>query len=241
MDDLHNGLTRLKLRHTRESLDEYFRIAAARNPNHLDFLRMVIAEEVAARDETQYVKRLRAARFPSRKTFDEFDFSFQPTLPKQEILELKSLRFMDRHENVILLGPPGLGKTHLAIALGYEAVLRGKSVLFTSAQELVDNLYAALADGTVKQRLKSLSKFDLIVCDELGYLPMDDVAGNHLFQVVSQAYERQSLIITSNRPFQEWGEFFPNTSLASATLDRLLHHNHIFTFRGESYRMKGGK
>ncbi|MGZ8937501.1 MAG: IS21-like element helper ATPase IstB [Halobacteriota archaeon] len=241
MDDIINGLTRLKLRHTRENLDEYCRIAAARSLSYLDFFRMVVAEEVAARDETQYVKRLRAARFPSRKTIEEFDFAFQPSIPKQEILELGSLRFLDRHENVILLGPPGLGKTHLAIALGYEAVLRGKTVYFTSAQELVVELYAALADGTVKQRLKSLAKFDLIICDELGYLPMDDVAGNHLFQVVSQAYERQSLIITSNRPFQEWGDFFPNTSLASATLDRLLHHKHIFTFRGESYRMKGGK
>lgn len=240
MDEIYDGLTRLKLRHTRENLDEYCRVAAARNLGYLDFLRMIVTEEVTARDETQYVKRLRSAQFPCRKTFDDFDFSFQPSLPKQELLELKTLRFIERHENVILLGPPGLGKTHLAIALGYEAILKGKSVLFTTAQELVGSLYAAIADGTVKQRLKSLAKLDLLICDELGYLPMDDVAGNHLFQVVSQAYERQSLIITSNRPFQEWGDFFPNTSLASATLDRLLHHKHIFNLRGESYRMKGG-
>lgn len=241
MDEIYNSLTRLKLRHTRENLDEYCRVAAARSLSYLDFLRMIVAEEVAARDETQYVKRLRSAHFPCRKTFDDFDFSFQPSLPKQELLELKTLRFMERHENVILLGPPGLGKTHLAIALGYEAILKGKSVLFTTAQDLVGSLYASIADGTVKQKLKSLAKLDLLICDELGYLPMDDVAGNHLFQVVSQAYERQSLIITSNRPFQEWGDFFPNTSLASATLDRLLHHKHIFNLRGESYRMKGGE
>src|SRR5690349_11411004 len=107
MDELLNGLTRLKLRHTRESLDEYCRLAAARNLSNLDFLRMIIKEEVAARDETQYVKRFRAARFPSRKTFEEFDFSFQPSLPKRELLELQTLRFIDQHENVIFLGPPG--------------------------------------------------------------------------------------------------------------------------------------
>ena len=126
------------------------------------------------------------------------------------------------------------------MALAYEAAIQGKQVLFTTAQDLVDNLYAALADGTAKNRLRALAKLDFLVIDELGYLPMDDTAGNHLFAVVSTAYERQSLIVTSNRPFQEWGALFPNAALASATLDRLLHHAFIFTFSGDSYRLKGG-
>jgi DNA replication protein DnaC len=240
MEDLLDGLKRLKLRHTRDCVDEYCRIAAARDMSFYDFLKMIVTEEVAAREETQRTKRLRNAKIPAHKTLAEFDFSFQPSIPKREILELQTLRFVENHDNVILLGPPGLGKTHIATALAYEAAIQGKDVLFTTAQELVDNLYAALADGTVKNKLRALAKLDLVVIDELGYLPMDDTAGNHLFQVVSAAYERQSLIVTSNRPFQEWGALFPNPSLASATLDRLLHHAFVFTFSGDSYRMKGG-
>ncbi|MCL6563835.1 MAG: ATP-binding protein [Firmicutes bacterium] len=125
------------------------------------------------------------------------------------------------------------------MALAYEAAVQGKDVLFTTAQDLMDNLYAAMADGTVKQRLRALGRLDLIVVDELGYLPRGDAAGNHLFQLVSHAYEHQSLIVTSNRPFEEWGALFPNPSLASATLDRLLHHVYVFTLSGDSYRMKG--
>lgn len=240
MEDLLDGLKRLKLRHARDCVDEYCRIAAARDMSFHDFLKMVVSEEIAAREETQRVKRLRSARIPGHKTLAEFDFSFQPSIPKREILELQTLRFVENHENVVMLGPPGLGKTHIGTALAYEAAVQGKDVLFTTAQDLIDGLYAAMADGTVKKKLNALAKLDLVVIDELGYLPMDDTAGNHLFQLVSNAYERQSLIVTSNRPFEEWGALFPNPSLASATLDRLLHHAFVFTFSGESYRMRGG-
>ena len=239
MEDLLDGLTRLKLRHTRDYVDEYCRVAAARDMSFYDFLKMVVSEEIVAREETQRIKRIRSAKLPGQKTLAEFDFSFQPSVPKREILELETLRFVENHENIVLLGPPGLGKTHIATALAYHAAVRGKEVLFTTAQDLIDSLYAAMADGTVKTKLRSLAKLDLIVVDELGYLPMDDTAGNHLFQLVSNAYERQSLIVTSNRPFEEWGALFPNPSLASATLDRLLHHVSVFAFSGESYRMKG--
>lgn len=239
MEELLDGLKRLKLRHTRDHVDDFCRIAATKDMSFHDFLKMVIQEEIAAREETQRAKRIRSARLPGHKTLADFDFSFQPSIPKREVLELETLRFVENHENVVLLGPPGLGKTHIATALAYEAAVQGKDVLFTTAQDLIDGLYAAMADGTVKQKLRSLAKLDLIVVDELGYLPMDDTAGNHLFQLVSNAYERQSLIVTSNRPFEEWGALFPSPSLASATLDRLLHHVFVLTFSGESYRMKG--
>jgi len=239
MEDLLDGLKRLKLRHTHDCVDEYCRIAATRDMSFYDFLKMVVNEEIAAREETQRIKRIRSAKLPGQKTLAEFDFGFQPSVPKREILELETLRFVENHENVVLLGPPGLGKTHISTALAYEAAVQGKNVLFTTAQDLIDSLYAAMADGTVKQKLRLLGKLDLIVIDELGYLPMDETAGNHLFQLVSNAYERQSLIVTSNRPFEEWGALFPNSSLASATLDRLLHHVSVFTFSGDSYRMKG--
>jgi DNA replication protein DnaC len=241
MEHFLDGLKRLKLRHLREHVEDYCEMAAKRKMTNLEFLQWIVKEEVSARDETQRSVRLRMAKFPTRKHLSDFEFLFQPSIPELEIRELQTLRFIDKNENIVLLGPPGVGKTHIAISVGYEAVIKGKQVLFTTAQELIDNLYAALADGTVKQRMKSLKKLDLIIIDELGYLPMDEVAGNHLFLVISNAYERQSLIVTSNRPFQEWGTLFPSPSLAGASLDRLLHHSKVFTFRGESYRMKGGK
>lgn len=240
MDELLEGLKQLKLRQTRDHVDEYCQLAATRDMSFREFLKLIVLEEVTAREETQRAKRLRAARIPVPKSLADFDWAFQPSLPKREILELHSLRFVEQHENVILLGPPGLGKTHIASALAYEAAVQGNEVMFTTAQELVDRCYAALADGTVKQVLRAWSKLDLLVIDELGYIPMDNTAGNHLFQVVSAAYERQSLIVTSNRSFQDWGALFPNPSLASATLDRLLHHAYVYTFSGESYRLKGG-
>lgn len=241
MDAFPDSLKRLKLRYLREHVDEYCEIAAKQKMTYLDFLKWIVEEEVKARDETQRTNRLRLARFPMRKNLKEFDFTFQPNIPEAEIRELQTLRFVEKKENIVLLGPPGVGKTHIAIALGYEGIMQGKHVLFTTTQELIDKTYAAIADGTVKQRLKSLRKYDILILDELGYLPMDEVAGNHLFQVISNAYEQQSVIITSNRPFQEWGTLFPNSALATATLDRLLHHAHVFNFRGDSYRMKGGK
>jgi hypothetical protein len=140
---------------------------------------------------------------------------FQPSLPKREILEFHTLRFVAQHENVILLGPLGLGKTHIASALAYEAVIQGQHVLFTTAQDLVDRCYAALADGSVKQVLRTLGQLDLLVIDELGCLPMDNTAGNHLFQVFAGAYERQSLIVTSNRPFQEWAREHESPAIRS--------------------------
>lgn len=240
MDDVLDGLKRLKLRQTRDHLDAYCQLAATRDLSFREFVKLLVTEEIAAREATQRAKRLRAARIPVPKTLADFHWAFQPSLPKREILELHTLRFVAQHENVILLGPPGVGKTHIASALAYEAAMQGKEVMFSTAQELVDRCYAALADGTVKQVLRQLGKLDVLVIDELGYLAMDTTAGNHLFQVVAGAYERQSLIVTSNRAFQEWATLFPNPSLASATLDRLLHHAYVYTFSGESYRLKGG-
>ena len=131
------------------------------------------------------------------------------------------------------------GKTHLAIALGIKAVQSGYRVLFTTAQDLVDELYASLADGSFKSRMRSLMRADLLILDEVGFTEMDATASNHFFQVVSQAYERRSLILTSNRPFQEWGNLFATVTIATAILDRLLHHAHIFSLKGDSYRLKG--
>jgi len=238
-EELNQGLRRLKLRRIREVLEDYNRLAVAQHMSYLDFLAALVQEEVQARDETQYTKRLKAARFPSHKTIEQFDFRFQTSISRQQVLELARLRFVEQHENCVLVGPPGVGKTHLAIALGLKAVEAGYRVYFTTVQDLVDDLYATLADGSFRSRMRSLLAHDLIILDELGYLAMDTTASNHLFQVVAQAYERRSLIVTSNRPFQEWGSVFATATIATATLDRLLHHAHILNLQGDSYRMKG--
>ena len=161
-------------------------------------------------------------------------------MSRQEITELARLRFLEDHANVCLVGPPGVGKTHLAIALGYQAVLAGRTVRFTTAQDLVDDLYAALADSSLRTRMRALAQLDLLIIDELGFLALDQTASNHFFQVVAQAYEQRSLIVTSNRPYQDWGSVFASTTIATAILDRLLHHATTLNLRGESYRLKGG-
>lgn len=238
LEELNQGLRRLKLRRIREVLEDYNRLAVTKKLSYLDFLASLVQEEVQARDDTQYTKRLKAARFPYHKTIEGFDFQFQASVSRHEVQELARLRFVEAHENCVLVGPPGVGKTHLSIALGLKAIEAGHRVYFTTAQDLVDDLYATLADGSFRQRMRSLLAHDLIILDELGFLPMDATASNHLFQVVAQAYERRSLIVTSNRSFQEWGSIFATATIATATLDRLLHHAHILNLRGDSYRLK---
>jgi len=170
-EELNQGLRRLKLRRIREVLEDYNRLAVAQHMSYLDFLAALVQEEVQARDETQYTKRLKAARFPSHKTIEQFDFRFQTSISRQQVLELARLRFVEQHENCVLVGPPGVGKTHLAIALGLKAVEAGYRVYFTTVQDLVDDLYATLADGSFRSRMRSLLAHDLIILDELGCAP----------------------------------------------------------------------
>jgi len=236
---IESQLKRLKLRKIREVLDERCREVEEQKWPYREFLTRLIEEEILARDETQNEKRLRAAKFPAQKQLEDFNFTFLQGLHRERIMELATLSFIEKYENVMMIGPAGLGKTHLAIALGKIAVREGYHVLFRTAQQLVDEVYAAMADGTVAKRLQNYLKYDLVIIDELGYLPMDETASNHLFQVISLLYEQRSIMVTSNLSFREWPRIFSSEAIAVASLDRLLHHSHRLIFRGDSYRLKG--
>ncbi|MFH1484560.1 MAG: IS21-like element helper ATPase IstB [Chloroflexota bacterium] len=203
------------------------------------FLQRLVEEEIAAKVDRSINARIAKARFPAVRTLDAFDFGFQPELSVALIKELARLDFLDRAENICAVGPPGTGKTHLLTALAIKGCEARKRVLFTHAAVLLDNLVACTVDGSLGRRLTDLQRLDFLVVDELGYMPMDTRRANLFFQLVSARYERGSIGVTTNKPFDQWGQIFGGDDvIAAAILDRLLHHSHILVTRGPSYRMK---
>jgi DNA replication protein DnaC len=231
-------LRRLKLSTIRESLDAHLRLAQSKSLTYLEFLKGLTAEEIRGREESNYRRRLKSARFPIVKTLDEFDFAFQPSLSKDKVLQLKDCRWVANAINLLLAGQSGTGKSHLAMALGLEAIQMGYKVYFTTVADLMDQVNAAEASGQIIQLRRRLLKQDVVILDELGYLKIDRSQGNFLFRLVSHAYEKFSLIITTNKDFSGWAEIFTDQVQVSAMLDRLLHHSVIFNIQGDSYRVK---
>jgi DNA replication protein DnaC len=232
-------LTRaLKAPTLRESVPRLADRARAEGWTHEEFLAACLQREVAARESHGGEGRIRTARFPARKALEEFDFDHARGLRREVIAHLGTLDFITARDNVVFLGPPGTGKTHLAIGLGIRACQAGHRVLFATASQWVDRLATAHHTATLQHELIRLGRYPLLVVDEVGYIPFEPEAANLFFQLVSNRYERASLIVTSNKPFGRWGEVFGDDIVAAAMIDRLVHHAEVVALKGDSYRLK---
>ncbi len=238
---LHANLVKLKLTTVDTILDNYLEIAAKEGKNTLEVLDYLMNQEKHAKDAASQDTRMRLAGFPVKKRLEDFDFEFQPSIDKAVISDLAMLRFVYNAENIVFLGPPGVGKSHLAVALGIEAVRAGLSVYFTNADILIGRLKKANSDGLIEDKLRTLAKYKLLIIDEMGYLPFDNEGAHCFFQLVSKRYEKTSTIFTSNKSYGEWGEIFHDHVIAAAVLDRILHHCTTINIKGESYRLKERK
>jgi DNA replication protein DnaC len=238
-DELHEQLGYLKLQFMQEHCEQLAQQAAQSQWSHVDFLRRLVEGETAARQDRARDRRIQQARFPVLKTLEQFDFTWPTKINRLAVQNLFRLKFIEDKANAIVIGGVGLGKSHLAIALGYAAAVAGFRVRFTTAIDVVNTLSAAHNTGRFVQELKKYTRPDLLVCDELGYLPIDKRGADLLFQIISQRYECGSIVLTTNKVFKHWPSIFNNdATLTSAILDRILHHAETIVIEGKSYRMK---
>jgi len=235
---LEELLRALKLKAILAVMEEITARAMEKNLPYEEYLIPLFEEELKRRQEASIRAKVGKAKFPFIKTMEEFDFSFQPALKEREVIQLASLAFIERKENLIFLGPPGVGKSHLSVGIGIKACMARYRVLFITAQKLIEELVIAQRDGSLMEKLLFYSRLHLLIVDELGYMPVSREQANLLFQLISIRYEKASTILTSNYVFDEWGKIFDDHVVAAAIIDRLVHHAHIFPINGSSWRIK---
>lgn len=238
LEALRHQLAGLGLHQAEAVLEAHLESAAKEERSYADFLAGLLECETLARRERHLQTQMRMAHLPCRKTLHDFDFTFQPSLDRRQIRDLQTLRFVHEASNVLFLGPPGVGKTHLSIALAVEAIQAGFSAYFLNTYELMSDLRRAAQEQRLHRRMGVYLRPKVLVVDEMGYVPMDGDAARLFFQLVSARYEKGSLILTSNKSYGEWDSIFGDAVLATAILDRLLHHSTTINIRGESYRLK---
>ena len=234
---LINNLETLKLERIKDNVDKYIELINKKEKDVVESLYELTNLEIELMNERAIYGCVRTAAFPFIKSFEDFDFTFQPTINKNEIMDLKNLRFIENKENIIFVGSPGVGKTHLAISIGIEAAKNRDSTYFINCNELISNLKKAHSENRFMNRLNHYAKYKVLIIDEMGFLPIDSDGANMLFQLINKRYEKHSTIITTNKPFGKWHEIFGDVTLANAILDRLLHHSHIININGNSYRL----
>ena len=236
---VHEYLNRLGLSVTEQIIDNY--LESAKDKPFMEILDHLLEQETRNLKSRKVEMRLKYSGLPFRKTMDQFDFSFQPSIDRKVMDDLMTMRFIHNSENVVFLGPPGVGKTHLSVALGMQAALSEISIYYITAVKLVQILRKDFLSSRLSYRLATYARFPLMIVDEIGYLPLTREESNLFFQFVSSRYEKHSTIYTSNKSFSEWGEVLGDTVMASAVLDRILHHCTVVNIRGESYRLKERK
>ncbi len=238
IEEINKNLELLDLERIKEILPDYIH-KTAKNPKPLsESLNYLLSEEIKYKNERAAKGIIKAANFPFCKTIDDYDFSFQPSVNENQIKELCNLSFVENHENIIFVGNPGVGKTHLAVALGIEAAKHRNSVYFITCHNLMIKLNKAQKENRLDKQLQHLAQYKVLIIDEIGYLPVDHQGSNLFFQLIAKRYMTKSTIVTTNMPFSRWGEVFSDNTLADAVLDRLLHYSHIIRITGNSYRVK---
>lgn len=238
IEELNKNLGILELEKVKEILPDYIHKNSKNMPPLTESLNYLLKEEINHKDKRAAEGIIKASNFPFRKTLDDYDFSFQPSVSENQIRELGNLSFIENNENIVFIGNSGVGKTHLAVSIGIESAKHRNSVYFITCHNLIQKLNKAQKENRLDKQLQHLAQYKVLIIDEIGYLPVDHQGSNLFFQLIAKRYMTKSTIVTTNMPFSKWGEVFSDNTLASAVLDRLLHYSHIIRITGNSYRIK---